>query len=405
MIYIAILGFGTVGSGVEEVLRKNAAEISAHAGQDIAVKYILDIRDFSATPYEKLCVHDFSVIENDPDVSIVVETIGGARAAYDFTKRSLLAGKHVVTSNKELVAAHGAELLEIAKERNINYLFEASVGGGIPIIRPLTQCLTANRVLEISGILNGTTNYILTNMLKNGETFDAALRQAQQLGYAEADPTADVDGIDTCRKIAILSDLAFGREIRPDDIDTTGIRSVTLADAKYAERAGCVIKLLGRAVVRNDGKLWVYVAPHLVARECILSNVDDVFNAIRVTGDAVGDVVFYGRGAGKFPTASAVVADVIDAVKHMKTRRYLGWNGVEPGKVAALGDMESVFYVRSDCTVQEAAEVYGAVVMLSEKDDSERAFLTAVMPTAKAYAAADALRSRGIAVHSIFRKL
>ena len=347
MVKIAILGFGTVGSGVAEVLTGHEQHIADKLKDLIQLKYILDVRDFPGSPFAPCFIKDFSVIENDPEVDIVVETIGGAGVALDFTRRALTAGKSVVSSNKELVAAHGYELLQLAKEKNVSYLFEASVGGGIPILRPLSQCLAANDILEISGILNGTTNYILTRMIRSGLTFDAALKEAQEKGYAERDPAADIEGHDACRKICILSAIAFGRHVYPDQVPTEGITGVTLADVAYADGAGKKIKLLGRAM-RDPatGKLRVYVAPHLVDVSNPLSGVEDVFNAITVKGDATGDVMFYGKGAGKYPTASAVVADVIDAAKHLNARKYLDWGPGGADVTEGIDSLESRWYVR-----------------------------------------------------------
>ena len=287
-VNVAILGFGTVGSGVAEVLAKNHTHIDEKVHAPIRLKYILDVRDFPDSPFGDKIVHDFSVIENDPEVDIVVETIGGARIAREFTERALKAGKSVVTSNKELVATCGYDLLSLAKEHGVSYLFEASVGGGIPIIRPLSRCLAANEIEEICGILNGTTNYILTRMIKGGLSFDAALKEAQRNGYAEQDPTADIEGHDACRKICILSSLAFGRHVYPRQVPTEGITGVTLADVAYAESCGKKIKLLGRSIRRSDGKVCAYVAPHLVDQENPLAGVEDVFNAITVKGNAIG---------------------------------------------------------------------------------------------------------------------
>ena len=298
MANFAIMGFGTVGSGVAEVLRMNAASIAEKLGEPLNLKYILDVRDLSATPYGEIAVKDFAVLENDPDLEVVVESIGGARVALEFTRRALLAGKHVVTSNKELVASHGRELLAIAKEKNVNYLFEASVGGGIPVLRPLFQCLAGNRIEEVVGILNGTTNYILTRMVRGGVSFEDALKEAQAKGYAEQNPAADVEGLDAGRKICILSDLAWGKEVLPERIHTQGISGLDLQDVAIADRAGYRVKLLGRALRLADGRQAAYVAPHLVPQDCPVAPVDDVFNAIMIRGNAVGDVMFYGRGAG-----------------------------------------------------------------------------------------------------------
>ena len=345
MVNVAILGFGTVGSGVAEVLTGHESSIERKAEGLIRLKYILDVRDFPDSPFAGRFVKDFGVIENDPEVDIVVETIGGAGVALDFTRRALAAGKSVVTSNKELVAAHGYELTQAAKEKGVCYLFEASVGGGIPIIRPLSQCLAANEILEIYGILNGTTNYILTRMIRAGLTFDAALAEAQEKGYA------DVDGHDACRKICILAAIAFGRHVYPEQVPTQGIAGVTLADVDYAESAGKKIKLLGRAIRREDGRVCAYVAPHLVDQSNPLAGVEDVFNAISVQGDAIGDVMFYGRGAGKLPTASAVVADVIDVARNMGSRKALSWEPGGEDTACGTDDLASRWYVRAKASV------------------------------------------------------
>lgn len=377
MIKVAILGFGTVGSGVVEVMTKNADKIARNAANEIQLKYILDVRDFPGNPYAPLLVKDFSVIENDPEVQVVVETIGGTGVAYDFTKRCLLAGKNVVTSNKELVASHGCELLSIARRQNLNYLFEASVGGGIPIIRPISQCLAANEIYEVYGILNGTTNYILTQMIKIGLPFETALRQAQEMGYAEQDPTADIEGHDACRKICILASLSFGRHIYPDQVPTQGIRDLDLIDVEYAKSMGCKIKLLGRAVHLPDGKAACYVAPHLVEAGSLLWNVEDVFNGIMVRGNAIGDVMFYGAGAGKLPTASAVVADVIDCAKHLSARKYLDWEEGGAQSSADPAQLVSRWYARVPKSV-DAAALFGDVKCLSTENarPDETAFIT-----------------------------
>lgn len=315
MVGIAILGYGVVGSGVYEVIRKNFDGITRRAGTKIDIKHILDIREFDSHPEKELFTKNYEDILTDTDVSVVVEVMGGVNPAYEFTKRALLAKKSVVTSNKELVAKHGCELLKLASENKVHYLFEASVGGGIPIIRPLKLCLAANEICEITGILNGTTNYILTQMINKNETMENALKKAQDKGYAEKDPTADIDGIDAVRKIAILTSLAFGKYVDSTKIPVTGIRNITLDDVEYAKKSGCVIKLCGHCRALENGKLDVYVSPCFVPDESPLASVDGVFNAILVKGNAVGDALFYGRGAGKLPTASAVVSDVIEIAK------------------------------------------------------------------------------------------
>ena len=381
MVNVAILGFGTVGSGVAEVLTKNSGSIAQRTRDLINLKYILDVRDFPDSPFADKFVKDFSEIENDPEVDIVVETIGGATIAKEFTERALRAGKSVVTSNKELVATCGYDLLQIAKEKKVSYLFEASVGGGIPIIRPLSQCLAANEIMEVYGILNGTTNYILTRMIKAGLPFEVALKEAQDNGYAERDPSADIEGHDACRKICILSAIAFGRHVYPEQVPTEGITGVTLADVDYAAAAGKKIKLLGRAIMNEDGKVTAYVAPHLVDQSNPLAGVEDVFNAITVKGDAIGDVMFYGRGAGKLPTASAVVADVIDAAKHIHTKKYLDWaQGGEEVCKAPVG-LTSRWYVRANAGAEDVAEVLDVVDFLKSGTaaEGEIAFLTGEM--------------------------
>ncbi len=381
MVNVAILGFGVVGSGVAEVLATNGPHIDQKVDDLIRLKYILDVRDFPDSPFADKVVHDFSVIENDPEVSIVVETIGGAKAALDFTRRALRAGKSVVTSNKELVAEHGCELLALAAEQGVSYLFEASVGGGIPILRPLNQCLAANEIEEITGILNGTTNYILTRMIRGGLSFDAALKEAQANGYAEQDPTADIEGHDACRKICILASLAFGRHIYPRQVPAEGITGVTLSDVAWAEACGKKLKLLGRAIRQADGRVCAYVSPHLVDVENPLAGVEDVFNAIAVKGNAIGDVMFYGRGAGKLPTASAVVADVIDAAKHRDEKKRVFWaEGGEDTTVSPDG-LASAWYVRGsgDAGAVQAALPGARLLERADAPAGEFALLTGPM--------------------------
>ena len=385
MVNVAILGFGVVGSGVAEVLATNGPHIDQKVDDLIRLKYILDVRDFPDSPFAGKVVHDFSVIENDPEVSIVVETIGGAKAALDFTRRALRAGKSVVTSNKELVAEHGCELLKLAAEQGVSYLFEASVGGGIPILRPLNQCLAANEIEEITGILNGTTNYILTRMIRGGLSFDAALKEAQANGYAEQDPTADIEGHDACRKICILASLAFGRHIYPRQVPAEGITGVTLSDVAWAESCGKKLKLLGRAIRQADGRVCAYVSPHLVDVENPLAGVEDVFNAIAVKGNAIGDVMFYGRGAGKLPTASAVVADVIDAAKHRDEKKRVFWaEGGEDTTVSPDG-LASAWYVRGsgDAGAVQAALPGARLLARADAPAGEFALVTPPMTRAE----------------------
>ena len=349
MVNIAVLGYGTVGSGVVEVLRTNQKSINNRAGQDINLKYVLDLRDFPGDPVEDVLVHDYDIILNDEEVDIVVEVMGGINPAYQFVKNALLKGKSVCTSNKELVAKHGAELLEIAKQNNINFLFEASVGGGIPIIRPLNQSLTADEIIEISGILNGTTNFILTKMCKEGLSFDTVLKEAQDLGYAERNPEADVEGYDACRKIAILSSLACGQQVDFEDIYTEGITKVSDVDFKYAKELGVSIKLIGTSKRVGDG-FYAMVSPKMISDEHPLAGVNGVMNAIFVKGNVLGDVMFYGAGAGKLPTASAVVSDVVDAVKHMGRNIMTIWN-TNKMELVNLENVASKFFIRFEGAV------------------------------------------------------
>ena len=377
MIKIAVLGYGIVGSGVVHVLDKNAKRICQNAGQEIEVKYILDIRDFPESPYQALFARDFDTILNDTDVSVVVEAIGGIDAALVYTRKCLEAGKNVVTSNKELVAEHGSELLRLAMEKEVNFLFEASVGGGIPVIRPLAQCMTANTIHEIYGILNGTTNYILTDMERNSAAFSDALLEAQKKGYAESDPTADIEGHDTARKICILSSLAFGQHIYPRQVPTEGISSVTIEDMMFANNLGYKIKLLGRARAVGD-KVSIYVAPHLVNKSSLLAGIDDVMNGVVIRGNAVGNVTFCGAGAGKLPTASAVVADVIDAVKHLHARKWISWADGSDDFISSPNLLESAWYIRTDVSREKIEKEFGSVMFAGDKGLGN-AFVTGVM--------------------------
>ncbi len=375
MAFIAVMGHGVVGSGVLEVLTEHSESIARRAKEEIQVKYILDLRDFPDLLYADRFTKDFDLILNDPEVKIVVEVMGGLHPAFEYVKACLQNGKSVVTSNKELVAAKGAELLSIAQKNNLNFLFEASVGGGIPIIRPISQCLAANEVSEIAGILNGTTNFILTKMIRDHMDFEEALKLAQQLGYAERDPSADVEGADACRKICILASLAFGTHVYPESVHTEGITKISLSDVGYARAWGGVIKLIGEVKMLENGKIHIAVAPMFVSRESQLANVDDVFNGILVRGDATGDVVFYGKGAGKLPTASAVVADVIDCVKHFKARKYLFWEDAKEGYVASFEELPQAVFLRvrgerdSDAAFHQAEAVAVSPVRLIRKDE------------------------------------
>ena len=372
MIQIAILGLGTVGTGVAKVVAENARQIERKLGEPLQVKAIL-VRRFKDGPYRQLMTDDFRRIEEDEDIRVVVETIGGVEAAYEYTKRALNAGKHVVTANKQLVAEKGCELLALAQRKNVSYLFEASVGGGIPVLHPLTQCMAANRIDEVYGILNGTTNYILTRMVRTGAFFSDALREAQAKGYAEADPTADVEGIDAGRKICILADLAFGRQIEPETVPMEGISKLSLRDVKIAQRAGCRIKLLGRAVRLPGGGRTAYVAPHFIPGENPIASVEDVFNAVVIRGNATGDVMFYGKGAGELPTASACVADVMECLQQSPRREEIGWSPESEG-FEDPSRLETRHYFRIEGSLTDAAMAFGQVEVLSE--DGETAFLT-----------------------------
>ena len=379
MAKIAVLGYGTVGSGVVEVLETNKNSIEKRAGEGIEVKYVLDLRDFPGDPVQEKIVHDVDIIIQDKEIDVVVEVMGGIEPAFTFVKKALEAGKSVCTSNKALVAEHGPELLAMAKERNLNFMFEASVGGGIPIIRPLNQSLTADEITQITGILNGTTNYILTKMSQEGSSYEDVLKEAQDLGYAERNPEADVEGYDACRKIAILTSLACGKQVDYEDIHTEGITHITETDFKYAKAMHMGIKLLGTSR-REEGGLFALVAPMMVAEDHPLYSVNDVFNAILVKGNALGDVMFYGKGAGKLPTASAVVSDVVDAVKHMGTHIMTIW---QPQKLK-LSDYEcyqSRFFVRvKNGTEDQVKDLFGDVdICHAEGVKDEYGFVTEPM--------------------------
>ena len=325
MVNVAVLGYGTVGSGIVEVIKNNQKLVNQKSGAEIDVKYVLDLRDFPGDPYENLVVHDYEVILADDDVDIICEAMGGVEPAYTFTKKALLKGKSVCTSNKELVAAHGPELIQIARENHCNYLFEASVGGGIPIIRPINSSLTPEKIESVTGILNGTTNYILTKMEKEGSDFAEVLKEAQEKGYAERNPEADVEGYDACRKIAILSSLVYGKTVNYEDIQTEGITKISTEDFKYMKEIGATIKLLGMSK-DVDGKYFAMVAPFVLFPSNPLYSVSDVFNGILVHGNMVGDTMYYGRGAGKLPTASAVVSDVIECARNIGKNVFCFWN-------------------------------------------------------------------------------
>lgn len=397
MIHVAVLGYGTVGSGVVEVIEKNRAQVDKKAGNELNVKYILDLRDFPGDPYEAKVVHDINVILDDPQVSIVCETMGGIRPAYDFTKSALAKGKSVCTSNKELVANHGPELLELAAKNHCNYMFEASVGGGIPIIRPLNTSLTAEKIEAITGILNGTTNYILTKMQNDGANFEDVLKRAQEKGYAERNPEADVEGYDACRKIAILSSLMVGKNVRYEDIYTEGITKITADDFVYAKAMGKSIKLLAMSKALENGTLAM-VSPCLIDQENPLYPVQNVFNAILVKGNMQGETMYYGKGAGKLATASAVVADVIECARNAGRTLPVYWDS-ENEQLVDIAEVERAFFVRAKAEARaevEAAFAGGDAVELPGRDDF--GYVTTVMKekdfAAKYEALADKVISR-----------
>lgn len=407
MAKIAIMGFGTVGSGVLEVCRRNAASIARRAGEPVEVKYILDVRDFSGSPDAALFTKSIDTILNDPEIKVVVETIGGTKFAYPYVRRCLESGRSVCTSNKEMVATYGAELLALAKEHSAAFLFEASVGGGTPIITPMHQCLAANHISSIRGIVNGTTNFMLTKMKRENMGFDEALKIAQQLGYAETkDPGDDVDGRDACRKIAILASLACGHHVYPDNIPTRGIRDITVADIKAAEKLDSAIKLIAWYNEGGDGQMAAGVEPMLVSNSNQLAGVDDVFNAVLMKGDMLGDVVFYGKGAGKLPTASAVVADVVDALKNgVKVHDSLFWQPADPVEGMLTDPAPAAYYVRVEGIAPAVAEaIYGKGHVVEEHFDGCSYFVDSADGKALAEAARK-VEAMGGSVKLVLRRL
>lgn len=388
MIQVAVMGYGTVGSGVVEVIEKNKEEINKKSGEEINIKYILDLRDFPGDPYENKVVHDVEQILNDPEVRIICETMGGLKPAYDFTRRALLAGKSVCTSNKELVATYGPELIQIAHENKCNYLFEASVGGGIPIIRPLNYSLTAEKIDAITGILNGTTNYILSKMEKEGADFEDVLKEAQEKGYAERNPEADVEGYDACRKIAILSSLMCGKNVKYQDIYTEGITKITATDFIYAHAMGKTIKLLAQSK-EVDGKFYAMVAPFMISKDHPLYMVNDVFNAVCVHGNMLGDSMYYGRGAGKLPTASAVVSDVVDCARHLGKVIMCFWDA-EDVQLTGIDQASRRFFVRVDQDNEsKALQIFESVSVIEADVPGEFAFVTDEMTEKEFHKKAD----------------
>ncbi len=383
MVNVAVLGYGTIGSGVVEVINRNNALLKENVRDDIQVKYVLDLRKFPGDPVEKVLTDDFNVILNDPEVDIVVETMGGIHPAYDFSKAALEAGKNVCTSNKAVVAECGHELMTIAKANSVNYMFEASCGGGIPIIRPLYSCLTGDVIEEITGIMNGTTNYILTKMFEEGASFEHVLKEAQDMGYAEKDPTADIEGHDPCRKISILSSIAYNRQMDYTDLYCEGITKLTADDFKYAKKLGAKVKLFGTSTNTEDG-ISAMVAPFMIDSSNPLYSVDDVFNAIFVKGNMLGDAMFYGSGAGKLPTASAVVGDVVEMARHLHETVNKVWSS-EKISIIPQEKVKNAFFVRVKGNVSEegkkVSEVFGKVRFVEIQElPGEFAFITVVMP-------------------------
>lgn len=384
MAKVAIMGYGTVGSGVYEILKQNGAGLARNTyGEPVELKYILDIRDFDDHPEKELFTKDFNDILNDGEICVAAEVMGGLHPAYEFTKSLLRNGINVVTSNKELVATYGTELLATARENSVNYMFEASVGGGIPIIRPMHQCLAANNIKRIAGILNGTTNYILYQMIEKGQSFEDALRDAQEKGFAEKNPAADIEGYDACRKIAILASLASGTEVDYNNIETTGITDITLDDVKRAAEGGGVIKLIGYADFPENGKIYAEVSPMFIREKHPLAGVNNVFNAIMVTGDCVDDVMFYGKGAGKMATASAVVADILDCVRHKRSNKNIRWVKPEKNIRADGADVSFKYFVRAADGAEKCAAACGIETLIL-KSDKETAFITDAMTGAAA---------------------
>lgn len=403
MVQVAIMGHGVVGSGVANILLTHKQQLFANLGEEIRIKKILDLREFPDSPIADRFTKNFEEILNDLEIRVVAEVMGGVNPAYDYVKRLLKAGKSVVTSNKELVAAHGAELLEIAAQENVNFLFEASVGGGIPIIRPMNQCLVANIVGEVAGILNGTTNFILTKMIEESMPFDEALKLAQELGFAERNPAADIEGHDACRKICILASLAYGKHIYPQSVHTEGITEITLEDVSFAARFGCVIKLIGRVKKLDDGRIDIITAPMLVPCKSQLANIDYEFNGIMVRGDCTGDVVFYGKGAGMMPTASAVVADIVDCCQHLKERRFLFWADGDGSNIIDYKESVNAMYARvsGDGALEKAAEIFGEIT--TAEGENTCAFTTEKMPYGEFLKKAEALKAAGVEVLSSLR--
>ncbi|MGN1419795.1 MAG: homoserine dehydrogenase [Acutalibacteraceae bacterium] len=399
-MYVAILGFGVVGSGVAEVLKKNADAIKENSGVELELKSILDIRDFENNEFSPLMTKNFDDILNDDSIRIVVETMGGVNPAFDFVSKCLAKGKHVVSSNKELVAKRGYELLSIAKENGVNFLFEASVGGGIPIIRPISRCLAGNRISEIAGILNGTTNFILNKMIVDKMNFADALALAQANGYAEKDPTADIEGHDACRKICILASLAFGHHVYPDGVYTEGISKITLKDVEDASELGYVIKLIAKTKMLENEKISIMVSPALVSKDSMLAGVNGVFNACLVRGDATGDILMYGKGAGKLATASAVVGDIIDCASNDEKRKFFGWGDAKEGFVEDYKKVPTALFVRAKAQSGAEETISSTFGCQAVNKGDEVVFITDVRPEGELR---DLLEKSGLETLSVIR--
>ncbi len=378
MVKIAVIGFGNIGSGLVQLVEKNKDIIARDCGTEVEIKYIVDIRDFKGHPLENKIVSDFNIVTNDPEVSVVAEMIGGSHPAFEFSMAALKAGKSVVTSNKEVVANYGDVLMRTAEENGVAYLFEAAVGGAIPIIRPMRTSLSSDSILAVNGILNGTTNFILTSMCANGTSFDDALAEARRLGYAEANPAADVEGTDTCRKICILAALAFGKAFKCQDIHTEGICHISKRDISDAERLGSAIKLIAHASLKDDGRIAVMVSPRIVRDKNPLCHVDDVFNGIYVSAESDGDLMFYGRGAGKIPTAGAVLADIVEVVKHLDGKQIPAklWDVVDSSEMLPISENSFAYYCRV-----KGDKIPDGAVLVSDVD-GESAFTLPVMKEA-----------------------
>ena len=405
-VRIAILGFGKIGSGTYDLLKDNKETIEKKTGCEFIVKRILDIRDFAGTEYESLVTGNIEDIVSDGEISVVAEMMGGSHPAYEYTKAALLSGKSVVTSNKEVVANFGSELMRIAKENGVRYLFEASVGGGIPVIRPLYDDLAQNEIRQIDGILNGTTNYILTQMFENGKSFEEALAEAQEKGYAEKDPTDDIGGKDAARKISILASVAFGKSVHPDFISTEGISGIISDNIRHASMMDSSIKLIGHAECDSNGKIAILVSPFIVSNDCPLSHIKGVFNGVLVNGRPVGDVMFYGRGAGKEPTASAVVSDLLDIVVHSGyISEYPIWESAGSEDVRTIDDICFKRYLLVGSKEFEPEKYTSAKTMTLEQGENYSAICTEVISGSDLKQIKNAIETSGISVKSVINIL